>query len=70
MRLYFVGQHIEDVTFEIQGIFTTKERARLACHNDDFWIVPINADEEFPIETTLDWECVEYPTKGIINDLD
>ena len=51
--LWFVGQYKEKKdTFEIQGIFSTEERALKACKDRNYFIHPLMLDEELPHETT------------------
>lgn len=71
MNLYLVGQTTsEDIgLFEIQGIFSSKEKAIPCCYNDSFWWVKFKLNEELPTEP-INWDKkiigvdYDYPTIG------
>jgi len=53
--------------YDIMGIFTTKDKALLACKDYTYFVGPLRLDEEYP-EERCDWEGVFYPitfNKGI-----
>lgn len=68
-ELYLVGQTINEELglFDIQGVFSTVEKAIEACRGDNFWWFKMRLDEELPIEP-IDWTLkiegidYDYPT--------
>ena len=51
--LFFVGQYKETKeTYEIQGIFSTKEKALKACKDRTYFINPLTLDKESPQKST------------------
>jgi hypothetical protein len=63
-ELWLCGQYrsgdVPNVVWDLQGIFSTKERAISACKNRHYFIAPIKVDEEAPDETET-MPGVEYP---------
>jgi len=64
VELWVCGQNIADVeqgcVWEIQGVFSTQEKAIKACKNLRFFVAPLYLDKELPQKTTEWPECV-YP---------
>lgn len=55
MELYLVGQwrgRGKRYRWELQGIFSTVERARAALHGPRFFLHPLILDHEYPRERT------------------
>ena len=49
-----------NVIWDIQGIFSSKEKARSACRNEKYFIAPLELDKELTDETFI-LPDVEYP---------
>ena len=43
--------------WDFQGVFTSEEKAKAACRNDKYFIMPIELDKEYPDEAVK-------PTRG------
>jgi len=68
-KLWLVGQYrsggsrgVVDVIWDFQGVFSTRDKAILACRNKNYFIAPITIDKEAPDETEPLPGC-EYPLK-------
>ena len=57
-QIYLVCQN-KGKSYEIQGVFSTKEKAIAACHTSEYWWCLMTLDEELPSET-VGWEDFEY----------
>lgn len=63
IKLYFVGQYKEQKnTYEIQGIFSTENKALVACKDRTYFIVPLILDKASPHET-VKWDGY-YPLEN------
>lgn len=64
-KVYYVGQWVEHLPhqWEIQGIFSTEEKAVKACTHDTYFVTEANLDEELPHETvyTRDFTRTWFP---------
>lgn len=53
MFLYLVGQHkVDGSPWELQGIFHAQKRAALACPTEYYFVIRVEADVEFPAESS------------------
>lgn len=56
MKMYMVGQQIptreNPERWELQGIFSTVEKAVVACRTRNFFYTEMTMDEELPLEYT------------------
>ena len=54
--LWVVGQWMGDASsgtvWDLQGVFSTEEKAAEACHDEDFFMGPVSMDEELPTDIT------------------
>ncbi len=71
-KLWFAGKCIDDKTssWEFQGVFTTEEKAVLACYNHKNWfIAPAILDDVLP-EKSIEMSGAYYPSEKehIIHD--
>lgn len=49
MMLWFVGKFIElESRFEIQGVFSTRDKAVAACREREYFVTPLLLDENLP----------------------
>jgi hypothetical protein len=48
--LWLVLQYRESKDFDVQGIFTSREKAIAACVTDQFSIMRLVPDEQLPVE--------------------
>ncbi len=64
MQVYFVGQHSEDDSkpWEIQGVFSSHDKAVAACYDDKYFILELEVDKELPRETSPMDSAFEFPT--------
>lgn len=49
--VYLVGQHKSNSDWEVQGVFDLEADAVEACKNSSCFIMPIEKNKEFPLET-------------------
>ena len=66
MTLWLCGQYhkpdpVKNLAWEFQGIFSTKEAAIAACRKREYWIAPIELDQEWPDETMDEFPGLYYP---------
>ena len=66
-RVWICGQYKSgeflNTVWDLQGIFSTREKAVAACRNENYFIAPVTVDEVVPDETTS-FPGVEYPLSG------
>jgi len=64
MKVYVVGKWIkrvdERVVWDIQGVFSTEEKAVAECKSPEWFVGPINLDESVP-EENREWPGFYYP---------
>lgn len=62
--VWVVGQYRSGesggTVWEIQGVFSTRDKALAACRNENYFIGPLELDAELPDEG-FTWPGVEYP---------
>jgi len=59
--VYFVGKYVEDKErFEIQGIFSTKDKAVKSCRSRTYFVLPIKLNKLYPDKTIKAKEAI-YP---------
>ncbi len=67
MKLWIVGQYKsgigKEIRWEMQGVFSTKEKAIKACRNYKYFIGSEILDQEIPDETTT-FKDFEYPLEA------
>lgn len=68
MKVYLVMQYHrdyrpEDGQWDVQGVFTDKQRAIEACHTHDFIYRELTLDTEYPLEQGLS-DIWYQPTAG------
>lgn len=62
MEVWICGQSKtkDGTVWELQGIFSTEEKAVEACRKPNYFVAPIILDEEYPEETEVMPGCY-YP---------
>lgn len=50
MKVFLVVQFRSETEIEVQGIFSTEDRAKTACRNAECIYVGMELDEELPLE--------------------
>jgi len=64
LTLWVVGQYRAETdagnVWDIQGVFSTREKALAACRGPNYFIGPIKLNEELPDET-VEWPGREWP---------
>lgn len=65
MEYLWLVLQFKDDKFEIQGIFTAKDKAVATCHTDQFSVVRLKPDEELPIETDQTCLLSWYPSSEV-----
>jgi hypothetical protein len=68
-KVYVVGQFIKETedgpVWEMQGVFSSEEKAVKACSdNDNYFVGPLNLDEELPHKRMIKWFVAYYPKPG------
>jgi len=59
--VYFVGKYIEEKEkFEIQGIFSSKDKAINSCRNRTYFVLPIKLNKLYP-DKTIKTKSAFYP---------
>jgi hypothetical protein len=61
--LWLVGRHVRGNHWDVQGIFSTREKAVSACKSARYFIFPLALDQELP-EGSSEPFALEYP-KGV-----
>lgn len=53
-KIYFVGRYKQsEKAFDIQGIFTTRNRAIAACRTWEYFVIPLPINTAFQHETIV-----------------
>lgn len=68
-RLYVLGRFSNEqnaAEWELQGVFTTPDDALPAAHKNDFFIMPVPADQVLPTETVM--KDVWFPLRQPLPD--
>ena len=61
--MFLVGQNRPEKhenAWEFQGIFSSKAAAIAACRNENYWLVPVELDVEWPDEL-VSMPVAEFP---------
>ena len=57
MQLFVVarvkGGEFPNTLWDLQGVFSSREKAVEACHGPEFYVMPVLIDVELPIETEV-----------------
>jgi hypothetical protein len=61
-RLWLVGRHVRGDHWDVQGVFSHRERAEVACHNGRYFMFPLDLDFELPEESAAPFK-LEYPKR-------
>lgn len=60
-RVFVVGKALDDPgAWELQGVFTSEERAVAACLNWRYFVGPLKIDKEIS-DKTMQWDGAYYP---------
>ena len=60
-EVWIVGQvDINGGQWQVQGVFSSKDKAIAACTKDTYFIGPVNLDEPLPDESTT-WVGAYFP---------
>lgn len=59
MQLFVVGKETGG-SWEIMGVFSSKEKAESICLDSSYFVGPMKLDEPAPVETT-DWPGLYTP---------
>lgn len=57
---YKFSEELESTVWEFQGVFSTRDRAVMACCDSNYFITPVVLNEELPGATTR-MPNIEYP---------
>jgi hypothetical protein len=64
MKLFIVGKVVkrldEGAVWEFQGVFGDKKLAERQCIDENWFVGPVNLDEELP-DSKTDWPDGYYP---------
>lgn len=68
MIVFVVGKHIAEFNgaraWEIQGVFDAEQKALDVCEgHTEYFVGPMNINEELPYETTPEWVGAYYPSE-------
>lgn len=62
VTVWVAGQYRGDgEPWDIQGVFSTEEKAVAACRTPDYFVGPLTLDAELPHEVVPDWPGSYYP---------
>lgn len=63
MKLWVVGQTVDDDEWQLTGVFDSEEQAVRECRDTSYFVGPVELNEAEHNE--VDWEGVYYPIEEV-----
>jgi hypothetical protein len=66
MTVWVVGQYREP-SWDIQGVFSSEEKAVAACRHANYFVGPMPLDADLPDALQPEWPGAYYPHARLVN---